>query len=281
MSSRPSPLAPRGPLPAAVYWRRRLVLLVALVVVVVVLLQLLGGGGDSSEPEASAALSAADTSEPADADASAAAGDAGPGPTAGTVPARDRENRTRPQRPVEPVLAEPSGPCLDRDVAVTPEVGTAIAGPDHGVDIVLSLRTLTAEACTWTVSPRTLTLKITSGNDDIWFSQHCPRAIETQEVTVRRAVSTTITVPWNARRSDADCSSQTEWAMPGFYHVTAAALAGEPDDAQFELVLAADAAGAQVTGRATATPEAEGDDDAADGSAARTPGAAGTAGTRP
>ncbi|WP_166137450.1 hypothetical protein [Nocardioides ochotonae] len=228
MSSRPSPLAPRGPLPAAVYWRRRLVLLVVLVVVVAVAMQLLGGDGDPAEPKASAALSAAEaTPEPA----------ASAGPTSEpSQPVRVRK-RKRPARPVEPVLAEPSGPCVGRDIAVTPEVGTAIAGPHNGADIVLSLRTLTAEACTWSVSPRTLSVKITSGNDDIWSSQQCPAAIPAQEVTVRRTVSTPVTLRWNARRSDEDCSPQGGWALPGFYHVTAAALAGEPADVQFELLL--------------------------------------------
>jgi hypothetical protein len=100
---------------------------------------------------------------------------------------------------------------------------------------VLELRTIEAEACTWEVSPGTLTLKITSGKDDIWASRHCPRAVPTRDVVVRSAVSTSIAVTWNARRSDEECSQLTHWALPGFYHVTAAALAGEPADVQFEL----------------------------------------------
>jgi len=251
MTSRPSPLAPRGPLPAAVYWRRRLVLLVALVVVVAVAVQLFGGGdGDPAEPKASAALSAAETTPEAAASA---------GPTAEPAQTTRVKKRKRPALPVEPVLAEPSGPCVDSDVAVTPEVGTAVAGPQNGADIVLSLRTLTAEACTWSVSPRTLSVKITSGSDDIWSSQQCPAAIPAQDVTVRRAVSTPVTIRWNARRSDEDCSTQAGWAMPGFYHVTAAALAGEPADVQFELVRPGLAVQGrrQVTGRAAARGEAE------------------------
>ena len=52
---------------------------------------------------------------------------------------------------------------------------------------------------------------------------------------VRKAVSTTVDVTWNSRRSDDTCSRLTEWAMPGYYHVVAAALAGEPADVQFQL----------------------------------------------
>ncbi len=42
-------------------------------------------------------------------------------------------------------------------------------------------------------------------------------------------------VVWNGKRSDDECSRLTDWALPGWYHVAAAALAGEPSDAQFEL----------------------------------------------
>jgi hypothetical protein len=101
--------------------------------------------------------------------------------------------------------------------------------------VVLELRTIAAEACTWEASPETLTLKITSGKDDIWSSRQCPRAVPSRSVVVRSAVSTSIGVRWNARRSDEACSRLTHWALPGFYHVTAAALAGEPADVQFEL----------------------------------------------
>jgi hypothetical protein len=134
-----------------------------------------------------------------------------------------------------PVLVEPDGPCEDRDIAVTPEVKRPVAGPRGSVFVVLRLRTLEAEACTWRVSRDTLTLKISSGKDDIWSSRECPRAIPAREVVVRSAVSTTVGVTWNGRRSDEDCSRLTEWALPGYYHVTVAALAGEPADEQFEL----------------------------------------------
>ena len=57
---------------------------------------------------------------------------------------------------------------------VTPEVKHAVAGPGDGVRFKLGLQTRQAEACTWHVSSRTLTMKITSGHDGIWSSQQCP-----------------------------------------------------------------------------------------------------------
>ena len=36
-------------------------------------------------------------------------------------------------------------------------------------------------------------------------------------------------------RSDAQCTPLVGWPMPGWYHVTASSLGGEPSDLQFEL----------------------------------------------
>jgi hypothetical protein len=124
--------------------------------------------------------------------------------------------------------------CADEDIAATPMLERAVAGSD--VRIVIALRTIRSEACTWRVSPESLTLKITSGKDDIWSSRECPRAVPRQDVVVRRAVTSNIAVTWSAKRSDDECSRQTTWALPGWYHVAVAALAGEPSDVQFELV---------------------------------------------
>ena len=101
--------------------------------------------------------------------------------------------------------------------------------------LVLELRTIVSEACTWEVSPETLTIKITSGDDDIWSSRQCPRAVPDPRRRRAQAATTTVGVTWNGRRSDDECSRLTDWALPGYYHVAAAALAGEPADVQFEL----------------------------------------------
>jgi hypothetical protein len=99
----------------------------------------------------------------------------------------------------------------------------------------MQLRTIRSPACTWTVSPKTMTVKITSGDDDIWFSSQCPRAVPSQNVVLRNNVTTEVDVTWSARRSDEGCTRYTDWAMPGWYYVEAAALAGEPSDLHFQL----------------------------------------------
>jgi hypothetical protein len=44
-----------------------------------------------------------------------------------------------------------------------------------------------------------------------------------------------VKLTWNARRSEPGCPRQTQWALPGTYHLHVAALAGHPQDATFLL----------------------------------------------
>lgn len=216
----------RGPLPPRVYWRRRILLVGVAVLLVFGLARVLSAGSDasSSAPDSAAQVAAVPT---ATASATVTV-------TPGATPAGEQRAEARKKkRRSEPVLAAPTGPCADEDIAVTPTVPKAVAGRD--VFLVLELRTIEAEACTWEVSPETLTLKITSGQDDIWASRQCPRAVPTRSVVVRSAATTSVGVTWNAKRSDDECSRLTHWALPGYYHLAAAALAGEPADVQFEL----------------------------------------------
>lgn len=149
-----------------------------------------------------------------------------------------RKNRVKRAQviptPTTPALAPPSGPCASSDIVVTPEITEEEGGSP--ILISLELTTRLTEACTWSVSPETLTLKITSGSDDIWSSRQCPASVPTREVVVRQALGTKVGVRWDGKRSDETCSTLTEWAVPGYYHVVAAALAGEPADVQFKLV---------------------------------------------
>lgn len=204
----------RGPLPARVYWTRRIVLLGTALLLVFGVARVLTAGSDASSGPEKATQVAAE-----------------PTPTA--LPTTTPTVKKKPGKRHAPVLAAPDGPCVDRDIAVTPEVRNAVAGRD--VFIVLHLRTLESPACTWQVSHESLTLKISSGKDDIWSSRECPRVVPTRSVVVRQAVSTDVGITWNGKRSDEDCSRLSNWALPGYYHVAVAALAGEPADEQFEL----------------------------------------------
>ncbi len=217
---------PRGPLAARTYWTRRfLVLGTALALVVGLGLTLSrfsdGAGGGGAVTPVSAGAPSSDAASPT-ADA--------------TQDAKDKKKKNKKKnKKKKPALPQPSGPCLDADVDVTPVVKDAVAGRD--VTLRFRIDTLLSPACTWQASRETLTLKITSGEDLIWTSQQCPKAVPTKDLVLRREKASWLTVTWSARRSDEKCSRLTEWALPGWYHIAVAPLGGEPEDVQFKLSL--------------------------------------------
>lgn len=209
-----SSMAPRGPLPARVYWVRRGIVIGVALLLVLVIGKLLTGGSDGSEKDASGARDAVALS------GTEASSDA---PSASVTAA------AKPEKDVP--LAAPSGPCDPEKVTVT-----AIGGerPNNGkVPIRLAIGT-SEEACTFAFSPESVVVKIVSGDDNIWTSQQCS-VLPTQDVVARSAKAARVGFYWNGRRSDEQCSANVAWARTGSYHVVAAAFGGEPSDTQFEL----------------------------------------------
>jgi hypothetical protein len=218
----------RGSLPPGVYWRRRLFAL-GLVAAMV----MLGGGlirgltGD------------ADPSDGAAAEQAAAEPTTSPSTTPSEEPTTGSGSKSQDQGPGSGVksnktpLAVPEGRCASSDIVAEPKVGESVAGRD--VAVILKLSTEESEACTFSLSARSLTLKITSGSDEIWSSRHCQRTIPQESLVLRKEAATRIRLDWNAKRSDEGCSRLTQWALPGWYEVAAAALGGEPTSARFEL----------------------------------------------
>jgi hypothetical protein len=211
---------PRGPLPARVYWVRRLLVLGVVFGLVFGISRLFGGDDGSREPAARPASAVQSGSATPSAVSTA---DARPG----TSPSPQMTKTKSP-------LAMPTGPCRDNDVRVVPDLQeTAYAG--GAVRLTLRLTTFVSAACTWTVSPETVAVRLTSGSDRIWSSQDCPKAVPEEQVVLRDRVATFVDVTWGGRRSDSDCTRTTQWAEPGYYHVAAAAMGSEPQSQQFEL----------------------------------------------
>ena len=265
----PSTVRPRGPLPARVYWTRRIVVLGIPLLLVVVLARVLGGSSDGKDASAGRATQAASVQETAPAPTA--------GPTAEVTGKKGKKGKKRDQEtvPPEPVLAEPTGPCVDSDIVATPAITSAAGGAD--VPITLNLRTVTAEACTWQASPQTLTVTITSGNDFIWSTRECPSAIAVQDLVIRQAVDTPVVVTWaDGKRSDETCSGRTDWARPGFYHVEAAALGGDGTDVQFELVAPTPAVVTETAEPEQGGKAGKGGKKGAGGDTSHTPGEDGT-----
>lgn len=211
---------PRGRLPRRVYWVRRAVVLGVALLLVFSIGKLIGSTG--SDPTAIKASTSSATG------AVSGAQNLAIGPFA---PARVG----RQQKATVPLVA-PNGECADDEVSVVPTVPRAWAGGP--ISIRLDFQG-TQPACTFKVSPQSLVVKVASGSDRIWSTQDCPQAVPVREVVVRSGASTVLPITWSGRRSEAGCASLLAWALPGFYHVYAAALGSTPGDVQFEITRAA------------------------------------------
>ncbi|MGZ4429081.1 MAG: hypothetical protein ACXVW2_04840 [Nocardioidaceae bacterium] len=238
-----SSMRPRGPLPARVYWTRRLLMVAVVMGVVLGVARVVGGGGNPAGAASARPVGATETTSPPSSFGPTPAAGATSTPDEQAGPQQGRTGRgaatgTPSGQPsaTPSALAQPTGPCADSDVQVTPSVdGTAIAGQD--VTFTLNLTTINSPACTWQVSPRSVVLKLTSGSDRIWSTQDCPGKVPKEPVVIRQGRDTRVHVVWNGQRSDGSCSPTTPWAQPGYYHAEAAALGSTPLDVQFQLVL--------------------------------------------
>ncbi|GGO90920.1 hypothetical protein GCM10011584_23830 [Nocardioides phosphati] len=209
-------MAPRGPLPARVYWVRRGILIGVALLLVLVIGKLLTGGSDGSEkPKADAGKAAL----------------VGGRTSTSATPTGTPTDVVTPSNGKGLPLAEPSGPCDPENVTITPSGGKR---PNDGrVEMPLVVST-TEEACTFAFSPQSVAVKITSGADSIWSTQQCD-VLPTADLVVRAVKPARVTFVWNGHRADDTCSRAADWAGIGSYHAIAATLGGEPTDTQFEL----------------------------------------------
>lgn len=211
-------------MPARVYWTRRAVVLGMAFLLVFTVARVLGGGGDGESGDNDRATPAAGTPT------TTGATTEGPEPE---VRVEDDEDKTgdKTKNRNEPQLAEPDGPCDPGDVTIKATVERVASSSQ--IEIPLKLTTK-VPACTFEVSGDSVVVKITSGKDNIWSSQDC-NGLETTSVIVRAEQPALAPLVWNGRRSGISCGPSALWALPGWYHVVAAPLGGEPTDKMFEL----------------------------------------------
>ncbi len=204
----------RGPLPARVYWTRRLLVVALGLLLVVGIARLLGAGSDgSSAPDRAAQVAAESTATP-----SAGATTGTPATPGSTAPSPAKQRPGRAGKAPAPVLAEPRGHLRRGGHRGRPR-GRARPWPGRTArsGSPWTCARSPSEACTWQVSAGTLTVKITSGEDDIWSSRQCPRAVPRADVVVRRDVDHHGGPrPGTAAAPTQGCGAQPTWALPGY-----------------------------------------------------------------
>ncbi len=249
----------RGPQPPAVYWRRRAFVLGVVLALALIVVNVVRGPQRPAESGQATQVAGVPTADPNDETSDGTSDgttvttpDEGAAPTDSTANKKGKKGKKNKNKaddgsvesggespappPPAPVFLPPVGSCEDSDVTVRPVVSDAVAG--RVVMIRLRLRTVENPSCTWRLSSNHLALKITASGDvadEVWASRECRRKIPKDSITVRRDVWTTYDLAWNSRMSDAGCPALTEFAEPGEYDVSAAALGGEPSVSSFVL----------------------------------------------
>lgn len=213
---------PRGPLPARVYWIRRAVVLGVAFLLVFTVARVLGGGDGNSgdNDKAAPAAGTPTTSDPVT-----------EGPEPQVTTGKDKGKKQKDKKSRKPQLAQPDGPCDPADVTIRSMVERVASSSEIRIPLKLTTK---VPACTFEVSTDSVVVKITSGKDNIWSSQDC-KGLATRSVVVRAEKPAWAPLIWNGRRSGVSCGPSALWALPGWYHVVAAPLGGEPTDKMFEL----------------------------------------------
>ncbi|WP_328990633.1 hypothetical protein OG394_30650 [Kribbella sp. NBC_01245] len=181
-------LRPVGHLPASVYWFRRGLLLVALFALVFVLLRVIGGGGGGEDPQQASMT---------------------PGAGSGTnTPTTTPSSGTT--TPGE--VARCAG--SDIRIGVAPATRTILAGGTLNFGIVIGAL---SGSCKAEIDPTRLTLTVMSGNDRIWTSAHCQKAVTKATTVLADKTDYTGNIRWDGRRSVAGCTPGQTIAKPGTY----------------------------------------------------------------
>ena len=238
-------MRPRGPLPPRVYWTRRLVLLVVVVLLATFVWWLAGGSGSANEAGTPTANGGVRTSSapttPTGTEPTTPSTDPrvryshAPSKTAADPSKAPDEQAKKPKQtePTRTPLAEPTGDCKPDDVGMKIDIGDSAPGRPNTATLLV--RSTGTPACTLSITPDTMVVRITSGQDVVWSSDECPDALRAQQVVARQDPPAAYQFRWDGRRSSENCQPVDAVPQPGGYWVEAAMVGGEPHRAYFDI----------------------------------------------
>jgi hypothetical protein len=192
-----------------IYWRRRMSVLVAVLVVVAVVAWACSSG--SSGPQRpSSAQSSASGSPSADPLLAGlrtlAMGTASPSHTPSPAKATPA---ARPKRPGEP--------CAEDELVLSLHGKQDVYAADAQPNFLITLVNTGPVMCTADVGPRSMEMRITSGEDRIWSTSDCISGTGTEVKELQRGVPWVRSFDWDRRRSSDDCRTDPPTALPGTY----------------------------------------------------------------
>lgn len=187
-------LNPVGPEPASVYWRRRIVVVLGILVVLALLWWLVSPGGGSSAPASS---SASPTALPTLTSSPSPTGSASASP------------------------AVSGAPCLDTDMEVTVTMQQQAFALGTPVEFVMKISNNGTAACVRDIGPAANTFTVTSGGFDVWSSDACTAAGESQEEEIPPGEAYAVKGTWDGTVTANGCGVSATPAEAGAYQVEA------------------------------------------------------------
>jgi hypothetical protein len=209
---RPSAPVPSARVPRHVYWRRRIVVLAVPVVLVLLVVWFVGVRGEADEPSAGATRTSAATPKAAAVKATAK-------PTAKAT----AKGTTKPTAKPTAKSTVPDCSSLDLDVSTDAKSYDAGANPK----VTTTVTNTGAKACLVDAGTAEAALVITSGDDEVWSSQHCAsKDSRSKPLLLSAGKSVSESVTWVRVRSAEGCPAKPRAAKAGTYAVTYS-LAGQ------------------------------------------------------
>ena len=236
-------LRPVGPEPERVYWMRRGAVLLALVLVLSLLFWGLGklfGGDDKSTdavPASQAGTPSAAASTPGSASPSASASASASGSESASSSASTSASTSASATP----SATSASPTPTGPVTCAPDKLTLkVEGPHRsksGENMQLKVSVTSEEACFLDFTKTPLELRVYSGSDRIWTTNHCDKWQARNKVDFTPGKTWTRAWTWETLRSADGCTlKKDEYLRPGTYVATAEVKGATPAQRIFQLV---------------------------------------------
>lgn len=218
---------PVGPDGERTYWARRIVVLLAAAVVLGVLVWVLWPKNDgtvattpstptptasSPEPETTPTEDETDSPEP---EPTGETTEPDPDPTPTEEPATESPAAEEPS----PTSTELAG-CKPDELRVT-LTGPPTVAAGKAVEFELSIINGGETPCALKVNADNLELKVYSGTDRIWTTNHCTEWVPAIGADLEPEAATTWTMVWPAKRSAAECTIRDHVLQAGTYVATA------------------------------------------------------------
>jgi hypothetical protein len=209
-------LRPRGPLPAAVYWRRRLVTFGVVVVLLALVVRSCGG---DTRPAALRQSPSPTGSPPSSAAATGPSGPSGPTGSARPTGSPSATASARPSASATPT--GPPKPCVAADLVLTAKADAQTYPAGRRPVLTIGIANKGRAPCTRDVGQPAREIRVASGNDRVWSSDDCSTGGAAMVVTLQPgAAAMTFSVTWSRKRSAAGCAAGQRDAAPGTYRLT-------------------------------------------------------------